>query len=128
RNLLFEQLRRRATRRIEPDFEVDSLEELAPSPSTMMRVHEDHQLLVHALRRLPLSLQVALELYFVQRMRGEEIAIVLDIPHGTVRSRIRRGLEQLRELTAELSSSPQSLRTTTTDLQRWAAAVRAEKR
>jgi RNA polymerase sigma factor (sigma-70 family) len=124
RNLLFEQLRRRGTRKVEPDFDVDSLEDLVASPSTIMRVHEDHQLLVQALRRLPLSLQVALELYFVQRMRGDEIATVLDIPPGTVRSRIRRGLEQLREITAELSSSPQTLRTTTTDLQRWAAIVR----
>lgn len=124
RNLLFEQLRRRGARRVEPDFDVDSLEDLVASPSTILRVHEDHQLLVQSLRRLPLSLQVALELYFVQRMRGDEIAIALDIPPGTVRSRIRRALEQLREITAELSSSPSSLRATTTDLQRWAAVVR----
>lgn len=126
RNLLFRHLRDRGARS-EPDFDLDSLEDLVPSPSTMLRVHQDQQLLVQGLRRLPLSLQVALELYFIQRLRGEEIAIALDIPHGTVRSRIRRGLEQLRENLRELSSVPQTLRTTTTDLQRWAASVRGDE-
>jgi RNA polymerase sigma factor (sigma-70 family) len=127
RNLLFEHLRSRATRRVAPDFDVDSLEELLPSVSTMLRAHEEHQLLVQGLRRLPLSLQVALELYFVQRCNGDEIAAILDVPQGTVRSRIRRALEQLREITVELSSAPQSLRTTTTDLQRWATTVRGAR-
>jgi RNA polymerase sigma-70 factor (ECF subfamily) len=124
RNLLYQHLRRGETRRVDVDFDVDSLEDLVPSPSSILLVHEDHKRLVRALRRLPLALQVTLELYFVQRMRGEEIANALEVPAATVRSRIRRGLERLRMITEELASSPQTLRTTTTDLHRWAAQLR----
>lgn len=124
RSLLFNHLRRRGARDREPDLEVESLQDLEPSPSTLLVVREDHKLLVHALRRLPVSLQVALELYYVQRLRGHELAEVLAIPPGTVRSRIRRGIEQLRANISELAASPQAIRTTLTDLHRWAAAVR----
>lgn len=124
RNLLYSHLRRKATRTTDPDFDVSSLADLEDSPSTLMLAREDQKILVHALRRLPLSLQVALELYYVQRLRGEELAEVMAIPPGTVRSRIRRGLEQLRDAMSELAASPQRIRTTTTDLRGWAEAVR----
>lgn len=124
RNLLYGHLRRKGERARDPNFDVSSLQDLDASPSTLLVVREDHKLLVHALRRLPLALQVALELYYVQRLRGEELAVVLDIPPGTVRSRIRRGLEHLRAAMSELSASPQRIQTTMTDLRRWAAGVR----
>lgn len=124
RNLLFEQLRRRSVRQVDPDFDVHSLEDLVPSPSAELGTQQAHRLLVQALRRLPLDYQVALELYYVQRLRGDEIAQALEIAPGTVRSRIRRGLDRLRVVMAELSATPQALRTTLTDLHRWAAGVR----
>jgi RNA polymerase sigma-70 factor (ECF subfamily) len=124
RNVLYSHLRRRGNRDIDLDFEVNSLEDLVASPSTLLVVREEHKLLVHALRRLPIALQVALELYYVQRLRGDELAEVLGIPVGTVRSRIRRGIEQLRANISELADSAQPVRTTLTDLARWAAGVR----
>jgi RNA polymerase sigma factor (sigma-70 family) len=124
RNLLYEQIRRRSVRNQDPDFEIDSLADLVASPSANLGARQEHRVLLEAMRRLPLSLQVALELYYVQRLRGEDIAVVLAIPVGTVRSRIRRALERLREVVAELSATPQTWRTTLTDLQRWAAGVR----
>jgi len=57
-------------------------------------------------------------------LRGEELAEVMAIPPGTVRSRIRRGLELLRDAMSELAKSPQRIRTTTTNLRGWAEAVR----
>ncbi len=128
RNELYGHLRRASTRTTDPDFEVSSLADLVASPSTLLMAREDHKLLVHALRRLPLALQVTLELRFVQRLRGEELAEVLGIPLGTVRSRIRRGVEQLRTNIAELSSSSAPVRTTLTDLQRWAEDLRGAER
>jgi RNA polymerase sigma factor (sigma-70 family) len=125
RNELYGHLRRASTRTTDPDFEVSSLADLVASPSTLLVAREEHKLLVHALRRLPLSLQVALELRYVQRLRGDELAEVLGVPLGTVRSRIRRGVEQLRENVAKLSSSSFPIRTTVTDLQRWAEHLRA---
>jgi RNA polymerase sigma-70 factor (ECF subfamily) len=124
RNVLFGHLRRRANRDVDLDFEVTSIADLDASPSTMLGFREDHKLLVHALRRLPVDLQVALELYYVQRMRAPALATILGIPPGTVRSRIRRAIEQLRLGMCDLAASPQRIRTTLTDLNRWAAELR----
>lgn len=127
RNLLFDHLRRNRRWQMDVDFEVTSLADLDPSASTDLVVQEEHKLLVHALRRLPLDLQIILELGYVQRLRGPELAAVLGIPLGTVRSRFRRSIERLRAILSELAASPQAVRTTMTDLQRWAAAVRVER-
>lgn len=124
RNVLYAHVRRLGNRSTDPDFDNSSLLDLDPSVSKLLVDLEEHKLLVHALRSLPLALQVALELYYVQRLRGLELAQVLDVPHGTVRSRIRRALEMLRARMAELADSPQAIRTTLTDLERWAAALR----
>jgi prefoldin subunit 5 len=45
-----------------------------------------------------------------------------------VRSRIRRAIEQLRTNLEALAESPEHVRTTLTDLHRWAAEVRAGHR
>lgn len=123
RNCLYSHLKRKVNRTKDAGFEVTSLADLEPSASAVLAERQDHRLLVHALRRLPIDLQVALELYYVQRLRGAEIAEVLGLPIGTVRSRIRRAIEQLRENAEGLASTP--LRTTVTDLRRWAELVRA---
>jgi RNA polymerase sigma-70 factor (ECF subfamily) len=124
RSVLYDHLRRKAGRDV-VDFEVTSLEDLGISPSSLLAVREDQKLLVHALRRLPIDLQIALELYYVQQLRGQDLVDALAIPEGTVRSRIRRGLEQLRAGMAELAQRAPDIRTTLTDLERWAAEVRA---
>ncbi len=125
RNALYTHVVRKANQPKDPDFEVTSIEDLDDSPSAALAFQEDHKLLVHSLRRLPLELQVALELYYVQGLRGAELVEVLGLPPGTVRSRIRRALEQLRANMARLSASRKPIRTTLTDLRRWAASVRA---
>ena len=73
---------------------------------------------------IPVELQLTLELYYVQRLKAPEIAEILELPIGTVRSRIRRAIEQLRANMAGLADSPQPLRTTLTDLHAWAASLR----
>ncbi len=60
-------------------------------------------------------------------MRGRELEIALGVPPGTVRSRLRRGLEILRKRIDELAGSPEALRETSTNLDRWAAELRDAK-
>lgn len=124
RNVLFSHLARKANRPM-PDFEVASLADLDDSASARLEGRERSKLLIHALRRLPVDLQITLELYYVQRLRGAELVEVVGLPAGTVRSRIRRAIEQLRANLEALSSSPERVKTTLTDLHHWAAAVRA---
>lgn len=61
---------------------------------------EDHNQLQHALAQLPLIDRQAIELFYLQQLQINEIAIVLEIPTGTVKSRLNRARKQLRALLA----------------------------
>ncbi|MCA9595573.1 MAG: sigma-70 region 4 domain-containing protein, partial [Myxococcales bacterium] len=76
------------------------------------------------LRAIPLELQIALELHYWEQMSGPEIARVLGIAEGTVRSRLRRAKEALDAKMVELSRSPRELETTMANLENWAAGLR----
>jgi RNA polymerase sigma-70 factor, ECF subfamily len=54
--------------------------------------------LERALRRLPDEQRQVILLVGLEGMRYEEVATILDIPIGTVRSRLSRGRESLRVL------------------------------
>jgi RNA polymerase sigma-70 factor (ECF subfamily) len=115
---------RMKSRQAETDFGVSSITDAGISPSQVIAQRDDQRLLLHALRLLPVDLQIALELYYFERVRGRELEIALDVPAGTVRSRLRRGLEILRRRIDELAGSPEALRETSTNLDRWAAELR----
>ncbi len=89
----------------EIDFSVSSLQDLGESPSECFARQGDAALLEKALEMIPLDLQIIVELHYWEELSGPEIAIVLDVPEGTVRSRLRRSLEKLRLATEEISSS-----------------------
>lgn len=80
-----------------------SVEDLAPTPGTVLDARDERARLAHALRSLPLDLQVALELHYWEDLSGSELAEVLGVPEGTVRSRLRRGREELASLLAKLA-------------------------
>ena len=82
------------------------------------------QLLVMALREIPLDQQIVLELNIFENLSGREISELLSIPEGTVRGRLRLGKDQLRTRLAELARSPAELEATLTDLEGWAASIR----
>lgn len=104
---------------------ISSLCDLDPSPSTLLaRVSEERRLL-EALRGIPMELQIVLELFYWEGLSGSELAEVLDIPEGTVRSRLRRGLSALRERLRALDESPQRLATTLANLEGWSRAIGA---
>jgi RNA polymerase sigma-70 factor (ECF subfamily) len=90
RSKLFNYLERRA-REGAVDYGVTSCEDLGISPTGVLARDQQQQHLLHALRRLPIELQLALELFYFERVRGPELAEVLGVPEGTVRSRLRRG-------------------------------------
>ncbi len=56
-----------------------------------------------ALARLPLEFRVAVVLRDMQGLAYEEIASILQVPKGTVRSRLSRGRLALRELIGEIA-------------------------
>lgn len=106
------------------DFEHSSLMDLSPGLSSVLRQATDKALLLDALRALPLEMQIVLELHFWQGLPGADMAEVLEIPEGTVRSRIRRSLERLREVMSQpnfMGLVPQAV----DDFDSWAATIQS---
>jgi RNA polymerase sigma-70 factor (ECF subfamily) len=101
-----------------------SVHDLKPSPSIMVADKEEQRLLLEALRRIPLDLQIAIELYYWEELTTNEIAEVLEIPTGTVKSRLRRAREHLEGELAELARTPDVLQSTMANLDGWAAQLR----
>jgi RNA polymerase sigma-70 factor (sigma-E family) len=64
---------------------------------------DDRQLLEPVLRSLPARYRAVIVLRFYEDMSEAEIARVLDVPPGTVKSRCARGLEILRARVADLA-------------------------
>lgn len=128
RNVLLEYLeeKSRRQRREAPNFLTSSVEDLAPTPSTALARAREEQLILGALRRLPLELQIVLELYFWEDLGGRELAEVLELPEGTVRTRLRRAKQLLEEQIARLSESPRLLESTLCDLEGWAQRLRRD--
>jgi RNA polymerase sigma-70 factor (ECF subfamily) len=69
-----------------------------PTPeATLIRL--DNQAALHAaLEQLPLPLREALLLCDVEEMKYKDIALILDVPIGTVMSRVSRARRTLRQL------------------------------
>jgi len=102
-----------------------SVAAMDPSPSQVLVQGEELKLLLAGLRRLPVDCQVALELLYWERLTTVEMAAVLEIPEGTVKSRLRRGRALLREAIEALAASPDLATSTLLGIESWASALRA---
>ncbi|MBC8070579.1 MAG: sigma-70 family RNA polymerase sigma factor [Deltaproteobacteria bacterium] len=118
RNELCRALRQRKPRE-QLDFGVTSLRDLSPSPRTAAAAGEEERALLAALRTLPLDLQLLLELHYWEELSTSELAGVLEIPQGTVKTRIRRARELLE---SALASSPRALQGD--ELDEWVRSMR----
>jgi RNA polymerase sigma-70 factor (ECF subfamily) len=123
-----------ARRRLVDHLERDRREALEPgatsrrdpraSPSQVLAAGQDERLLLRALRSLPLEQQLAVELHYWEELTGPEIAEVLGVPANTVRGRLARARAALGEALERLAESPEALRTTRDNLDRWAREAR----
>jgi RNA polymerase sigma-70 factor (ECF subfamily) len=91
------------------------------SPSQVVAASQRHRELLGALRQLPLDLQLPLELAYWEDLSNEEIAMVLDVPLGTAKSRLRRAREALVESLRAVEPRPLA---SLDDLDRWARELR----
>ncbi|MCA9690760.1 MAG: sigma-70 family RNA polymerase sigma factor [Myxococcales bacterium] len=103
RLVLFEHYRMRDRARA-IDFGVTSVHDLDPSPSQVVAKREELRLLHEALRRIPLELQVVLELLYWEQASTAEIAAIIAIPVGTVKSRLHRARRALAAALAPLEA------------------------
>lgn len=116
--------RRKSRRETDFDTEAVSICDLDPTPSRIIAKQEEQRLLLEGLRRIPIDLQIVLELTYWEKFTSAEIADLLTIPEGTVKSRIRRAREQLDKELSTLADSPERLQSTLANLEGWAAQLR----
>lgn len=126
RNILFEHYLelRRAERHV--PVEDTPVVDLDPTPFTLVERNSERKLLIHVLRRLPLDLQILVELYFFEQLPARQVAEVLALPEGTIRGRIRASRQQIERHVRDLAESPELLESTLTTLSRWAQEVREQ--
>ncbi len=91
------------------DFALSSLADLGTTPSEGIAKNQRAQFLQMALLHLPLESQLLLELSYWEELSGQEIAVALKIKEGTVRSRLSRARERLREIVAGLGGDVSGL-------------------
>ena len=124
RNELFGHFRGRGIR-LDPQQTSIALIDTGTRPSAIVDRKREHRLLVRALRTLPLDEQILLELFYFEELPGPELAVVLSVPEGTVRTRLRKARALLERAVAELEAAGEGVRATTDDIDRWAASLRS---
>jgi RNA polymerase sigma-70 factor, ECF subfamily len=87
----------RQGRRDETDVTLAELPMSQPSPLSMLQRRHELGLLAEALRKLPDEHQRVLELAYDQQLDSGAIGKLLQVPSATVRTRLRRARELLRE-------------------------------
>lgn len=103
---LFLGWRRRETRL--PHFEIDTVaHELPPTSPETMQAADAHTLL-NMVRQLDERYRAPLMLFYIEDFSYKEIAKVLEIPTGTVMSRLSRAKAMLREMLAASSQDETS--------------------
>jgi len=87
-----------------PHFELSLIENELPTVNPELTNRLDAGQVTAALSRIDPVYQAPVALFYLQDTSYKEIADILSVPIGTVKSRISRGLDQLhRQLTAGLS-------------------------
>jgi RNA polymerase sigma factor (sigma-70 family) len=106
------------------DEGVSSLAELDPGPTSALARKREQQLLLLALRRLPIQHQVALELYYWENLTTVEIAEILGLSDSAMRSRMVRARSLLEAELGKLAESEVELHSTIERLDGWVAQIR----
>ena len=79
-------------------IQVERADELAPADDSSRFSDDDAEEVHHALDQLNLSDREALALYFLEELSVREIADVLGVPAGTVKSRLYFARKRLRQI------------------------------
>ncbi len=86
------------------EVDVDDTRSLLPTPDQSLLKQEELALLDRALAQLPPDLRAVLTLFELEELTFSEIALALDLPRGTVASRVRRARERFTQAVRRLES------------------------
>jgi RNA polymerase sigma-70 factor (ECF subfamily) len=122
---LFDYLRSERRQKLhDVDLETLIIEDTVTSAEDWVGAKREKRVLLRALRRLPLPLQLVLELRYWEQLSDRDIADVLAWPQGTVKTRISTGKRALRAQIKLLTQTPEQLLSTIDTFEQWAARTR----
>lgn len=98
RNKLYDFLRKKGRSREDLPGELPSVHDAGTSAASLMGREAREAEVLATLRALPVELQVIIELHYWSEMSTREIADIVELPVGTVKSRMRRAREQFEGL------------------------------
>jgi RNA polymerase sigma-70 factor (ECF subfamily) len=104
----FLQSRRRQTRF--PQLDLDAAEAELPSVAPPVAARIDLSQVLDTLAKVDETYQAPVALFYLQDYSYNEIAEILNVPLGTVKSRLARGLGQLQKILARDVSADQDRR------------------
>jgi RNA polymerase sigma factor (sigma-70 family) len=123
RNLLLKHLRDR--RKLDSlDASGTSLADCGLGASTLLQGRREQQLLLTALRHIPIDSQVVLEMSYWEQLPAREIGHVLGESEAAIRGRLRKAKLELRAAIEALARTPEELHSTLDGLDRWAEGLR----
>jgi RNA polymerase sigma-70 factor (ECF subfamily) len=88
------------------DYGLTTVTDISPSPSGLVVENEEQGMLLAAMQRIPVDLQIVLELFYWENFTAPEIAVVQGVPEGTVRTRLRRARQLVRREWERLARRP----------------------
>ena len=88
-----------------PHHNLEDVSQELPALSPELIEQADCSQVLPALAKVDEVYQAPVALYYLEDHSYKDIAVVLDVPIGTVKSRIARGIAQLRELFSTDSNS-----------------------
>jgi RNA polymerase sigma-70 factor (ECF subfamily) len=124
KNVLGKHLRQRYREPASLDFAHVSVAELGDTPSLLVAADQQQELMLHALRRIPLDHQIVLELCYWEGMTAAEIGEMLGVPAGTAKTRLRRAKQLLAAEISDLQAGVIGAEPTETRLDTWARGIR----
>jgi RNA polymerase sigma factor (sigma-70 family) len=124
RNVLGKHLRQRYREPAALSFAHVSVAELGDTPSLLVVEDQQQELMLHALRRIPLDHQIVLELSYWEDMTAAEVGEMLGVPLGTAKTRLRRAKQLLAAELSDLQAGVTGAEPTETRLDTWARGIR----
>jgi RNA polymerase sigma-70 factor (ECF subfamily) len=91
-----------------PHFELEDVSDELPTISPELLDRLDSSQVLAALDKVDEVFQAAVALFYLEDCAYKDIAAILDVPIGTVKSRIARGISQLRKIVLSDGSAPET--------------------